>query len=152
MLNDDALFSPTVCFFCGEPITVLEGHSSESICTHHIDWNEDNNEPTNVAFSHRGCHTAYHLSFVGIRGHNYDHGKGDICQKCGKVHIDGFRGKKHTDETKKKMSRKLRGIAPWNKGLKGYKKTDPRIIKISVALRGRETSVGRCTHGEEKSS
>lgn len=47
-----------------------------------------------------------------MKGHTYDHGIGDICKKegCGKVHIDYFRGKKHTDKTKGNISQKLKDM------------------------------------------
>ena len=97
-----------------------------------------------------------------MKGHNYDHGKGDICKKCGKVHISGRLDKsswnkgltKETDERVMKYAKDLlghfgwmNGHIPWNKGKKGYipwnkgltKKTDERIVKQakkhSVTLR-----------------
>ena len=146
----DTLFSPFDCFFCIEPIVKFEGQSSESICTHHIDWNHDNDSPENVAYAHQGCHGSYHHSFLpkkikynfityeqrkipaeyyhqiwlkvkkplkarsqGFEGHNYDHGKGDVCKNCGKVH--------HHPST-----------SSWNKGL--TKETDPRVAKQAKNL------------------
>ena len=87
MLSDNILFSPFDCFFCMEPITVFEGRGSESICTHHIDWNPDNNIPENVAYAHGRCHVSYHHLFtVLFKHHNWDHGKGIPCKKCLQIH------------------------------------------------------------------
>lgn len=40
----------------------------------------------------------------GLLGHNYEHGRGDICKKCGQIHYNPFIGKKHSNTTKEKMS------------------------------------------------
>lgn len=56
---------------------------------------------------------------VGMLGHNYDHGKGDICKKCEKVHVlpdrsgvsNGMYGKHHTEESKRKIHEAKKGIA-----------------------------------------
>lgn len=69
MLNDDILFSPFDCFFCVEPITIFKGLSSKAICTHHIDWNHDNDDPWNVAYAHHGCHSFYHFSIIHTSYH-----------------------------------------------------------------------------------
>lgn len=58
-----SLFSPVDCFFCGESIIKFIGRSSESITSHHIDWNRDNNDPLNITFAHCGCHQSYHQHF-----------------------------------------------------------------------------------------
>lgn len=60
-------------------------------------------------------------------GHSFDHGRGDICRKCGKTHIDGMRGKKHKRETKEEIGNSVRatfkkiGYKP--RGLLGKKQT-----------------------------
>lgn len=55
-----------------------------------------------------------------MKGHNYDHCRGDICKKCGKIHV----------------------VKSWNKGL--TKETDVRVAinaeRISEALVGHEVS------------
>jgi len=38
----------------------------------------------------------------------------------GQGHLNGFYGKKHTDETKKIMSKRKENYIPWNIGIKGY--------------------------------
>ena len=64
-------FSPFNCFFCNEPIIILDGfsHRSKSRVTHHIDWNHDNDDPWNVAYAHYGCHSSYHRSFFVVVKH-----------------------------------------------------------------------------------
>ena len=60
------------------------------------------------------------------KGHNYG-----LCKKCGKIHINPFLGKKHTVESKFKMSQKIKTArslkkwSAWNKGL--TKETDERV-------------------------
>lgn len=89
-----------------------------------------------------------------IKGHNYDHGKGDICKKCGKLHIrtketrekisKTLLGHFVSEETRRKISIGCKGHAPssttfrkghipWNKGL--TKETDPRVKKLSDSVR-----------------
>lgn len=60
---------------------------------------------------------------MGMEGHNYDHCKGDVCKKCGKIHINPFSTK-----------------SAWSKGL--TKETDPRLMKTSISLTGRQFSEG----------
>jgi len=50
--------------------------------------------------------------------------------------INPFKGKKHSRETKEKISKANKNNVPWSKGL--TKKTDSRIKKISKALTGRK--------------
>lgn len=45
---------------------------------------------------------------TGMSGHNFDHGKGDICKKCGKVHIHGFQGKTWEEVAGKEKARILK--------------------------------------------
>ena len=40
-------------------------------------------------------------------GHNYDHGAGDICKKCGKIHIGGMTGRTHTAEAREKIGNRV---------------------------------------------
>lgn len=47
---------------------------------------------------------------------------------------EGVIGYKHTKETKKKISKKLNGKIPWNKGIH---QTDEVKKKLSIALKGR---------------
>lgn len=70
-----------------------------------------------------------------MKGHNYDHGRDDICKKCGKIHINPFLGKHHTLKHKintgRKISNSLKDYfsdnATWNYGL--TKETDERVKK-----------------------
>ncbi len=95
-----------------------------------------------------------------MRGHNYDHGCGDICKKCGNIHEAWNKGlTKNSDERvrvgSEKASKVNKGRPSWKKGLtmetdsrikpgwsKGLtKETDERIKKHSedmkVAMKGR---------------
>ena len=49
-----------------------------------------------------------------FKGHNLSHGKGDVCKKCGKTHIDGFLGRVQSDDARAKISAKLKGRQAWN--------------------------------------
>jgi len=65
-----------------------------------------------------------------MKGHNFDHGCGDICKKCGKIHKTWNKGlTKETDERVQRhaeeLSRALKGRLSWKKGL--TMETDSRI-------------------------
>lgn len=49
------MFPPQLCHFCGEPITKMTGHDSESLCNHHITY-----IPEVIVPTHFGCHQEYH--------------------------------------------------------------------------------------------
>lgn len=58
---------PYICFFCGESVPDIDnrgrgrGHFPEEGCVHHIDGNHDNNESSNLAPAHQGCHSTHHM-------------------------------------------------------------------------------------------
>ena len=60
-----------------------------------------------------------------MKGHNYDHGKNDICKKCGKSHINpkGNLGNKFSFK---------RTSPTWNKGL--TKETDKRLVEYGQKI------------------
>ena len=58
----------------------------------------------------------------GMKGHNYDHGKGDVCKKCGKIHIHTFLNKKVTKEEQEKKTQALISFYKTEKGLLSRKK------------------------------
>lgn len=65
-----------------------------------------------------------------MKGHNFDHGRGDICKKCGKIHKAWNTGlTKETDERIRKngeeISKAVKGRPSWKKGL--TMETDSRI-------------------------
>lgn len=43
-----------------------------------------------------------------MKGHNYDHGKGDVCRKCGEIHKHHMSGKPLTTSQKLKVSQGLK--------------------------------------------
>jgi len=47
-------------------------------------------------------------------------------------------GKKHSDETRRKMSEKRKGKSPWNKGITGITHSNESNIKRSLTLTGRK--------------
>lgn len=64
-----------------------------------------------------------------MKGHNYDHGKGDKCKKCGKMHTNPMFGKKNPSALKK-------GNIPWNKG-----KVVPKETYPNYGMRGKCHSI-----------
>jgi hypothetical protein len=40
-----------------------------------------------------------------MKGHNFDHCKGDICKKCGKIHLNPMQGKHHSIRTRFQISK-----------------------------------------------
>lgn len=92
-----------------------------------------------------------------MKGHTFDHGKGDKCKKCGKIHIPSNKGRKFSKEWCNKISISKKGIKrsreackktsqtlklryktgeiiPWNKGL--TKETSESVRKISQSNMG----------------
>jgi hypothetical protein len=53
-------------------------------------------------------------------------------------------GKKHSDETRKKMSEKAKGRTPWNKGVTGIVHSEESNKKRSATLKGRKRSEEFC--------
>ena len=51
---------PMLCYFCGEPVTVLKGKKAESIAIHSLDGNHENWDPPNKVPAHRACHSKWH--------------------------------------------------------------------------------------------
>lgn len=47
-------FGPYECFFCREPVPF------ESVWVHHIDEDQGNDHPYNLAASHPPCHNGFH--------------------------------------------------------------------------------------------
>jgi len=74
-----------VCAVCGERITKLKGKDKDSICFHHSNDDHGDNRLSNRESMHFGCHTRI------------------SCQQG-----SGFSGRKHTKESKRKMSKSLK--------------------------------------------
>ena len=55
----------------------------------------------------------------GMKGHNWDHGKGDVCKACGKVHVHPNSGRRFSKERRKQLSITLRGRLP-SYGFRGH--------------------------------
>jgi 5-methylcytosine-specific restriction endonuclease McrA len=51
---------PMLCYFCGEPVTLLNGKKAESIAIHSLDGNHNNWDPKNKTPTHRSCHSKWH--------------------------------------------------------------------------------------------
>lgn len=56
--------SPFICYFCGEPITVVRGLSSDAKVVHSLDGNHDNWDPDNKVLAHNGCHHTFHCKGI----------------------------------------------------------------------------------------
>ena len=52
---------PHPCFFCGDVVTTWGRRSAEGTI-HHVDEDFTNNDPTNLAAAHMGCHVRHHSS------------------------------------------------------------------------------------------
>ena len=50
-----------VCYFCGKPITELNGKGTNSLVIHHINGDDNDNSLENRVFTHHGCHTKHHI-------------------------------------------------------------------------------------------
>ena len=50
-----------ICIKCG---------SSDDVCTHHIDHNHSNNNPENLTFLCRRCHTQHHTGGIMRNGYS----------------------------------------------------------------------------------
>ena len=71
---------------------------------------------------------------------------------------NGMYGKKHSDETKRKMSESSKGMVPWNKGKKGvqeawnkgktgtYKRTQEANLAAAEKNRGKKRPTRECPH------
>lgn len=80
-----------------------------------------------------------------MRGHNWDHGRGDICKKCGKLHVHPFQNRKHTEEHNRKNSE-----AHKNKKLSQEHKAKigKAILKFNSGLSKEERSLKYGTFGD----
>lgn len=77
-----------------------------------------------------------------MKGHNFDHGKGIVCKKCGQIHLSPMLGKHfspmlgkhHSLETRQRMSiiRKGRHVS------------EETRHKLSIARTGRHSSEETC--------
>lgn len=87
---------PHACYFCHELVKRDELH------IHHVDHNEENDAPENLAAAHGVCHNSHHMSYTWANNP----------EKIGTG--SGHLGRPHSDETKKTISdkHKATGHAP----------------------------------------
>jgi hypothetical protein len=74
-----SLPQPWPCFFCGGPVEIKfkaagRGGDRDTMLLHHIDGDHDNDDPSNWAAAHQGCHTKHHFKGraknpVGVERH-----------------------------------------------------------------------------------
>lgn len=58
---------PWQCYFCGADVAFQvespgQGTRRETPVMHHIDGDHENNDPSNWAWAHNGCHVRYHMT------------------------------------------------------------------------------------------
>lgn len=77
--------STTLCHFCNEPITKMNGHDSYSLCNHHITYDPEITVP-----AHFGCNVRYHRThptdtpYKSMRDRYIERlGDNVICHFCG---------------------------------------------------------------------
>jgi hypothetical protein len=49
---------PLVCVLCGDPITEPRGRTSGAPSIQHLDGDQTNNHPSNLALAHMGCNAS----------------------------------------------------------------------------------------------
>lgn len=79
--------SPILCYFCGEPITIVKGINREALVLHSLDGNHKNWDSANKVPAHKSCHNRYHST--GKNNPNF--------------------GKRLSLETRRKMSESRKG-------------------------------------------
>jgi hypothetical protein len=101
---------PWTCYGCGEPVV--------NLLVHHLDEDRSNNDPANLVAMHGPCHLSLHK-----RGKKLSDGHRE---KLRASHV-GMSGKKHSAETKIKMSETH----------SGKKLSDDHKRKLSESHRGK---------------
>ncbi len=99
---------PVPCYFCDELITE-KGMNSLSLVTHSLDGNHTNWDPSNKVPVHKKCHNKIH--FGGTKH------SGETKQRMSEIAGDGrnvgennpMYGRRHTEETKLRMSNSNKG-------------------------------------------
>lgn len=52
---------PYPCTFCDEPVPLTVGrHGKGTLAVHHLDHDDENNDPLNLAAAHFECHSRHH--------------------------------------------------------------------------------------------
>lgn len=125
------------CHFCAKPIIKLNGLESESLVLHSLDGNHDNWDPDNKVPAHRGCHVKYHMS-----------GKPKTLEHRQKLR-DVVTGKRHTEETKKKMRRPRPHTRGKNNPMYGNPRTEEWRKQHSDRMSGEGNPMYGKHHTEE---
>ena len=97
--------APYICAHCHSELITLE-------VVHHKDENNRNNDPSNLASMHKGCHNVHHgigqnhspEVIERIRQHHIGAKRSDEAREKMRAAWVGRSGKPHTDEAKKKIS------------------------------------------------
>ena len=69
-----------------------------------------------------------------FKGHNYEHGKGDVCRKCGKIHINPTLDKRFTDAQRLKVSIGLKKSKPRERAQAYYEEKTKRFLRALYHL------------------
>lgn len=97
---------PWTCYFCHEPIA-SSGRNRDGLAIHHLDGNHANDELTNLAPTHRRCHSQYHTMSRRVSEETkakLRKPKSDETRKRMSAAQSARPKRTHTDETKAKLS------------------------------------------------
>jgi len=73
-----------------------------------------------------------------MKGHNYDHGKGDVCRKCGEIHKHSQQGKPLTLAQKLKVSQGLKNSKLLRNSINAhYEEKTKRFLRARYHLPGK---------------
>lgn len=87
------------CYFCNDPVVVLEGLKRESLVVHHLNGNRKDNRLENLVTSHRGCHVSYHMF-----GDKNPAKRPEVRKLLSKAKIGKYLGVVRSDEVRKNIS------------------------------------------------
>lgn len=97
------------------------------------------------------CALEKEKEFISNYGRKSDGGILINVSEGGEKGFAGMKGKKHTEESKKKMSESHKGRNVWNKGLVGVQKHNQKTRKkISDKSKGNKSRMGQKQSEEEK--
>lgn len=150
---------PWPCHGCAELVDYLGGDTNpETGIIHHLDHDHDNNVIENLQIMHHKCHVRHHNSERIITEESRQNmsaaqkrRRAEEAPEVRDKFVYAFQGRKHSEESIRKMSEKQQGktvseetrkklaeAARGNTNMKGKPKSEETKRKIAEALRGRK--------------